>query len=355
MMQRTKTIHTKIEVLNMNGIIVNEITGLCIDGSISIDISNLIRRTLNMTFIANKKLEINEQSLLWINKRLRIFVGIERFNKDIVWFCLGIYIISNPQTLFSKSGRTISITGNDKMVLYEKPFMNECIIPAKTPIHEAIKLLAALVGENKLLIETINKNITYEIQVDPTDTIDKHLKDITNLYMNYQTYYNVDGYLVYEKTKNKLNDPIEWEFKENKNFTISRNILSDYDGIKNRVKVIGAYDSTTGLQPKYEISITGKDKMFSIENIGEHSACFKEDDYTTVEQCRLKCEYEIEKAQNLERVFTVTTVPIFVLNDVNKLIKVVDNNIEYTCVIDKIDIPLTADGDMTITCHQIFK
>lgn len=354
MLQRTKTVHTKIEVLDRRDMVVGEITGLCTEGSVSINSDTMVRRTLNMTFVASRKIEIQEQSLLWINKRLRVFVGVERFNADIIWFNMGVYIISNPQTSFSKSGRTISITGNDKMVLFEQPFMNECIISAGTPIHTAIRQLAALVGESKTMVEDTDKNIPYEFQPSPTDTVDKYLKDFTNLYMNYQIYYNTDGYLVFEKTKNKLNDPIVWEFKGKKNFTISRSIVSDYDGIKNRVKVIGAYDSKTGRQPKYEITITGVDKMFSVDNIGERRACYTEDDYTTEEQCRLKCEYEIEQVQNMEKVFTINTVPVFMLNDVNKLIRVVDNGTEYTCVVDKITIPLVADGNMNITCHQIF-
>jgi len=355
MLQQTRVTHTKIEVLNMSDNIVGEITGYCTDGSISIDVSNMVRRTISATFVADSKLEINQTSLLWINKRLKFYLGIEKYNGDIVWFNMGIFVLSNPETSVGLDGRTISIDGSDKMILFEQPFMDECIISANTPVHEAIKALAALIDETKLLIEETTYTVPYEIQVSATDDIDSTLKDIVNLYMNYHIYYNIDGYLVFEKTKNKLTDSVLWEFSGDKNLTISRSIVTDYDSIKNHIKVLGAVNDDTGIQPKYELKIEGVDNIFSIDNIRERRNCISEDDYTTIEQCKLRCEYEMEQVQNMSRVFTIDTFPIYILNDVNKVVVVEDNGQKYTCVLDSINIPFDASSSMSITCHQIFE
>lgn len=352
MLQPSKIIHTKVEILNMKDEVVGELDDYCIDVSVSVDVSTLARRTMTATFKATTRTEINELSLLWINKRIKLYFGIEKYSGEIVWFNMGIFIINNPTTEVGLEQRNISITGTDKMFLFQRPFMNIHTINADTPVHAAIKGLSQLISETKLLIEDSEYQIPMEIQVSPEDIIEDTLKEITNLYMNYQVYYNLDGYLVFEKTKNKINDPIMWEFIDGKNLTISRNIVSDYDSIKNHIKVLGAYDEKTALQPKYEIMITDDTNMFSINNIGERNQCFIEDKYTTEEQCKLKCEYEMEQVQNLSKTFTIETAPIFMLNDVNKLIKVKDNDIIYTCVIDKINLnPISA---MTIECHQIF-
>jgi len=354
MLQNTKIQHIKIEVLNMKDEVINEIKGYGIDGSIAMDADNMIRRTLNMTFVANRKLEINERSLLWINKRLKLYIGIEKINTDIVWFNMGIFILSNPETMTSLDGRTITIKGVDKMRLFEEPFLEQHLITPETPIHEAIQGLATAFGETRTIIEEVENVIPYTLQIASTDTGDKLLRDITNLYMNSQTYYNNNGFLIFEKTKNRLYDPVIWEFSEKQNMTISRKMATNYDDIKNRVKVLGAMNSRTGLQPKYEMQIEGTDKMFSIENIGQRAICISEDNYTTEEQCRLRCEYEIERVQNMTNMFNIETAPILALNDVNKVINVVDNGNLYTCVLDKITIPLNITSMMSIECHQIF-
>lgn len=353
MLQRSKIIHTKVEILNMSDIVVGELEDYCIDASVSVDVSNLARRTMTATFKATSKTEINELSLLWINKRIKLYFGIERYTGEIVWFNMGIFIINNPTTEVGLEQRNISITGTDKMFLFQQPFMDrETKIAAGIPIHSVIKKLAQLVGENKLLIEDSLYNINAEMQMSSDDIIEDTLKEVTNLYMNYQTYYNIDGYLVFEQTKTHIYDPITWDFTGDKDLTVSRNIVSEYDNIKNHIVVYGAYNEKTGVQPKYETKVTDNSNVFSINNIGERRQCFVEDKYTTTEQCKLKCEYELEQVQNLSKTFTIESAPIFILNDVNKLIRIRDNGNDYTCVIDKVTInPVST---MSIECHQVF-
>ncbi|MGL6175125.1 MAG: hypothetical protein ACRC1P_11020 [Cellulosilyticaceae bacterium] len=354
MLQPTKVIHTKIEVLDRFDTVVDEIKGYQTDGSVSIDSSNMIRRSLNMSFVAHKTLEINNKSLLWINKRLRVYIGIEKYNKEIVYFNLGIYVISNPQTSISVDGRNISIQGYDKMKLYDQPFMFDTVFEPDTPIHEVIIALGKLVGETKFMVEPSEYTVPYKIQVSPTDKVENVLKDVTNLYMNYHTYYNVDGYLVFEKMKNRLSDPVVWEFDGNKDLTMERDIGADYDNIKNKIKVLGRMDDKTGIQPKYELAITDNSNDFSIDNIGERKMCVVEDKYSNNEQCQARAEFELDNVKNLINLFTINTAPIYLINDVNRVVTLKDNNKLYKCLVDKVDIPLSHNGLMNISCHEIF-
>lgn len=354
MFNRRRVLHCKIEILNRQDMIIGGLEGIVTGGSITISNDNMVRRSLDISFVANKTIEIQPHSLLWLDKRLKAWIGVEDVKGEIQYFNQGIYIISNPETSVSVSGRTITIKAFDKMHLFAQPFKFETKFNVGTPIHEAIKAIANLLGETKLIIESSEFTMPYDMQLAIGSDMQNALKDITNLYMNYQIYYNLDGFLVFEKMKNRVYDIPVWEFKDDMDFTISRTMISDYENIKNYIKCVGKLNDDTGIQPMYEIKIQGSDKTFSIENIGERATVITEDKYTEEEQCKKRCEYEIEKTQNLINTFSITSVPIYIINDVNRIIKVYDNDQEYICLIDGVTVPLSYDGTMQIECHQIF-
>lgn len=56
--------------------------------------------------------------------------------------------------------------------------------------------------------------------------------------MNYDFYYNVDGYFVVEKLKTFLNEPIIFNFGD-VNYTISQRVNKDFGSVKNKIIVYG--------------------------------------------------------------------------------------------------------------------
>lgn len=354
MFQRVREVHIKIEVLNQLDMVIDEIEGLSVGGNISIDNSTLIRRSIDVQFISREKLDINEKSRLWINKKLRLWIGIKDFSDKIHWFNQGIYLINNPQKDINADGGKISIKGFDKMFSYNEQLGNDIKYTAETPLHDAIRGIGEKRGETKFLIESSEYKVPYDLQFSVASKLIDALKNIIELYMHHQVYYNLDGFLVFEKYKNRVNDPFIWEFKEDADFHVSKNISFDYDNIKNYIKVLGKMDEETGLQPKYEMKIEGLEKPYSIENIGEKLLVILEDKYINQEQCKVRCEAEIEKYQNLASTISITTIPIYLINDVNKIIKIVDDDEEFACIINRVNIPLSHDGMMDIQCSQLY-
>ena len=351
-LSQIRNIHTKIEVINMNGQIIDSIGGLVVGGNVNISNANMVRRTLDITFISDRKTEIGVHSCLWINKKLKCYIGIEDYYGEIHWYNYGIFMLSNPSTDISESGRYISIKGNDLMEKFNRPFMYDTKFTVDTKISDAIQGLCALVGEENVLIEDDGRTLPYDLQFNPTGNLQDGLKDIVNLYMDYHAYYNTSGFFVFEKIKNRINDLTVWEFSNDMDVTISRSIITDYDSIKNRIKVIGKLGDD-GILPMYEIKITGYDNILSIENIGERISVIEESKYVNEEQCKSRCEYEIEQSQNLVNTFTVEGIPIYLIDDCNKRINLIDNDVLYKCLIDSISMPLGV-GTMTIQCHEIF-
>jgi hypothetical protein len=358
MLQKTKELRVKIEVLDKNDMVIDYIEGLTTEGSIDIKNEGIIRRNLNMTFVATNKTEINKNSVLSINKRLRVYIGIVNYFDEVEYFNCGIFIISNPEKNISERGNTISVKGYDKGYLFQQnPFEYKTTFEINTPVGEAIKSLGILIGETKFLIEDYTYLIpNTELQYQPDAKIESGIKDLQDMYMNYQIYYNTDGYLVYETIKDRLNDPIIWSFKDSTDFHINKTQSYNYDNVKNYIKVLGRLNETTSIQPKYEVSVAGLDNEFSIDNIEKKPDVFTMDKYFTVEQCMQKANYELEKSQNLANTITIETIPIYLINDVNKIIEVYDydNDLTEKYLVDSVSIPLSVDSTMNITAHKLF-
>ena len=362
MQQRTKKLKTKIQYMDYADRVLGEINGFCTGGSIDISNSDMVRRTLKMDFVADSKLEIGQNSPFWINKRLKVFTGIEDYNKNIYWFNQGIYVPTQPETSVSLTGRTISLSASDKMVLAENPVLMTTKFLVDTPIHEAIMNLAKLYGETKFMMAVQDLTLPSDYEMSAGDDIQTAIKEITNLYMNYETFYNLNGVLVYDKMKNRYDDNVVWDFSGNTDFTISRNISADYMQVFNDFVVYGHFfeeGDDAGIQAKHRITIEGEQYAshpFSKENIGRlHSMVIEEDKYTNNEQCKARAEYEKQQAENLINNFSITTVPIYSLNDVNRVVNVSDNGKSYKCLVDSISYPLDVSSPMTIACHEIFR
>ena len=355
MKHKTKKMKIKIQSLDHNDLVIGEVKGYCTSGSLDISNSEMVRRSINLDFVADSKLEINKNSPFWINKRLRIFTGIEDYKDNIYWFNQGIFVPTQPNTNVSLTGRTLSIAAMDKMVLSDNPVLTTTKLLVGTPIANAIRGLAELYGETKMMISNYDYTLPYDYEMSAGDSIQEAMKEITNLYMNYETFYNTEGFLVFDKQKNRIYDNPVWDFWQENDFTISREITADYTKVYNDFKVYGYYDDNTGLQPSYQITITDNNHPFSVDNMKrKHSLVVNEDNYLNEAQCKARAEYEKQQAENLINNFSITTAPIYSLNDVNRVIKVTDNGNRYTCLVDSISYPLDVESPMTIGCHEIF-
>lgn len=348
----------KIQSLDMNDKILDEITGVCKSGSITITNNDIIRRQISLECICNEKTDIKPDSMFWINKRIKVFLGLERDKRDakyktekIVWFDFGIYVMSNTKNSISTNGNIISVTAKDKMHHYKNCFMTKSVIKVDTPMADAIKGLGLLMHEDKFRIVKNEYVIPYDQEFEPTETILNAIQKFQDMYMNYEIVYDTDGYLVYQPTYTLKDSPIYWTFNNDDcDIEESRSTDFDNDNVYNHIKVNGRYDDDTGLQPSYTLKVT--DGEFSIDNIGERAICIDMQDYTNETQCKLYAEYLLENTYKLGKKIVITCLPIYFMNDVNFNISVINNKTEYICCVDEIVMPLGV-GSMTITCHVI--
>lgn len=123
-LENLKKYYVKIIVLTMDELPIRAIEGRVSAGSINIDGSSSVRRTCNLTFLAEhgeKNDLTNIDNLLSINKKIKIEIGLENLIDDrydeIIWFKQGIFVINQPSISHNSQGVTISLSCKDKMCL----------------------------------------------------------------------------------------------------------------------------------------------------------------------------------------------------------------------------------------------
>lgn len=140
---RIKSHYAKIVLLSFDEKPIREIQGNITSGNLSVNGSSSVRRTINLTMLAdetNSNLE-NIDNEISINKKVKVYVGYKNPLKsyaqygDIVWFKCGMYVLSSANISCSTSGWTISISGKDKMCLLDGTVGGT--FPASVTFHES--------------------------------------------------------------------------------------------------------------------------------------------------------------------------------------------------------------------------
>lgn len=117
--EKEREIYARVISLNFNEEPMEEITGRVVSGSVTLDGNSSIRRTCSLSLIAE---EVGIHDYYWgINTKFTLEIGMSnRINSiydDIIWFPLGMYLISTFNTSQGVNNYTISIQGKDKMCL----------------------------------------------------------------------------------------------------------------------------------------------------------------------------------------------------------------------------------------------
>lgn len=131
----------KIIVLDFLENPITEIQGKVISGSINLNGSSAVRRTANLSMVAddanNDITSIN--NFLSINKKIKLEIGFTNMTSDyqqypIIWFPLGVYVIITPSITHNNAGINISLQLKDKMCLLN----GDCggTLPASITFHE---------------------------------------------------------------------------------------------------------------------------------------------------------------------------------------------------------------------------
>lgn len=320
-LQSIRRLHITVEVLDQHDKTIDVLHGVSTAGSVSIDGNSLIRRTGSLTFVLFDRLMPKQESLLWLTNKIRVYAGIDNLrdrNSTTTHFCLGTYFISEPSISLASDSRTISITLQDRMAMWEsEQFENKVIIEPDTPVHVAIQMILSVVGERQFeYIEEIHgEDVPYQVEFAQGSTVLEALTTLTGFYMDNVAYYNTEGFFVYKKSLKSYDETLRpsWTYTEDSPLLISFGEQYTYKGVKNRVVVFGGMDEKTGIIPRSQMDLIPSSK-FGADTIGIRKRVIVDQSYIKKSQCEAKAKFELWKASTFQEQASITGLPIYFLD-----------------------------------------
>ena len=367
-MQPIRNIQVTIQVVKESDkSVIETITGKATDGSIKLDSTSLIRRTGSLTLSVEPDLFPSPDSLMWFGNYLRVYVGI----KDMVNggsylnFLMGTYWIDEGDYSLDENSSTITIKISDKMTKYdETQLSNPMIIPAETPISEAIRLLMEDVGETEFgyMMSDTTMLVPYDLEYGAGDSVTTILEALRDMYMECYCGYDNQGRFEFKKTTVQKADEVaepKWRFDSTANdradLTLSFQEGYNLKAIRNHMLVYGGTSERTGMTPVGEIRLTDSKSPFNVDAIGSKKKVIVEGKYATSEQCISRARYEIWKSSNFQETANIGSVPIYIL-DANDILEVThpETGVVSRYMLDSYSLGLGAEGSMSITAHKLY-
>lgn len=118
--QRIRRVHSKIELLNWEEQSIGAIDGIVTGGTYNADGSSNARRNLTLTMSTRDRDDELVFDYLNLNTKIALYIGLENNTKEfeedkVIWFNMGIYILTEPAISHEIDMTTLSIACQDKM------------------------------------------------------------------------------------------------------------------------------------------------------------------------------------------------------------------------------------------------
>ena len=291
-MAQEKRCLLRVEVLNKDMTVINTIEGDVIGGNITIDAESDIRRTCNLTLhISSADYYPTENSQMFLNKYIRVFVGIQVNSDDETeWIPMGIYAYSTLGYSYDSENKTLSLSGVDLMS--ELTGARDGNIEAQDITLEASKgtnistvmadVLRQMTRFKEYNIDTIGSEydtkhsnytgasyteLPYDVSVESSPTVYNVLTSLSTIYPNWEIYFDVNGIFNCHMIPDGQFEPNVLTDDILQPLLISENINIDWQNIYNKISVWGALLEPDVAAEQEEVSIDDTETQFTLYNL----------------------------------------------------------------------------------------
>lgn len=281
-LQRSRKISARIQLLNYNFQVVDELSGVTVSTpSFKVDSTSDIRRTLSISLqVTDSSFDIGEGNKIWLDKYIKVYLAIYNVQTgDYTWTNMGIYMINNPSRNYTASTNVLSITCVDLMAKLTG-LRNGSLegitysIPQGTNVRTAIIGTLALAGFTNYIVEECSIDVPNDINISMGGTVYDILKALRDILPQYQIYFDVDGVFHYELIPSTANAQVMVDDTMWNTLLIDYNIDTNFDEVKNVIEVHGKthdiqyYNVATISGTTYLLTITGVSSLYNHLKIG---------------------------------------------------------------------------------------
>ena len=275
--QQIITKYIKLEILNFQYNVVDEISGNLTAMSVNIDSDSDLRRSCNLTFVVtDASFDVKAGNKIWLDKLCRPWVGYENiYTGKIQWYNQGIYLINAPSWRYNATTHELSLAGLDlasKLTGLRNGELEgiPTKIPAGSSVREAMIAAIELAGFTKYTIsecKDVDGNIIAvpnDIEIAQGGTVWNIVTQLRDILPRYETFFDVDGVFIYQPIPTGSGDPVIIDDTIWPNLLIDESINNDFESVKNYIEVYGrtldpSYFSTNTTYSGSTISLTVAD------------------------------------------------------------------------------------------------
>lgn len=275
----------KIEVLKDDGkTILDTLKGTIVGGTASIDSASSIRRTFSISLIPTlydrNDAKITEEGLIWLNKEIRVYIGIMDIRtKDYTYYQQGYYVYTNTSGTYDAATNQLTITCSDymskldgtkngqigalttKIPAYEENeetgevirynIIREAVIAILTQLGGIKNYMVDDMGEYKALPQNNSdwKNyriqnplwntIPYDLEFSSGCTVLSILEKLRDLYPNYEMFFDEYNVFICRMIPSCYEDDIIFSNEFIQRIYISENTSIDMAAVRNICEVWG--------------------------------------------------------------------------------------------------------------------
>lgn len=291
----------RIEVENLQYEILDRIEGLCSEGSVNLDATSDSRRSCSLTLVVDSrytgivegKYLPQKDSLIWLDKYIKIYVGLDDFNDECQWFDMGLFMIDTPTYTYSSITHSLTFSGMDIMMNYNDQRRGQLTnyttsIPAYTTktieVEEGGSVVTKEVEVRTLLrdvfisiikdftdiknyyIAPMGEDIKYlpeDIKFEAGGTVYAMWAKLMEYLPGWEMFFDADGTFIVQPIPNSKTDTL---YYLNPNDVNSETHNIDFSNVKNLVVVRGRTHDNDYFVEQANVSYDNETLKFKIDN-----------------------------------------------------------------------------------------
>lgn len=241
----TRHIYCRLELLDYDLNVIDNLEGLAIDGSLTIDADSDIRRTFSCTIHLKQKEKISQYSIdEWINKLIKVYIGMRPAGGNTHWYSQGVFAFSQNGFTYSESEHNVSVSAVDLVAMLDGTLSGtltgyKTVIEIGTDIGSAIADTFKLSGYTDCIIDYWKRTVPYDLEFSTDTTIWEILTQLRDLYYPFEMFFR-DTTFVCQEIPSGFDDPLVLDNDVFQDLVISEDCSIDYSEVKNCVELFGA-------------------------------------------------------------------------------------------------------------------
>lgn len=340
-------------------------------GSLNINYQQGQRRSLSFSLdnTTGKFTPDGLQGTLWLDSKLKLELGMEFSNGDIVWNSAGVFVVGQPNATRQQATKTVEVQCYDKFALLDGTLGG--VLDSTYQVDEG-KLVYQVIQETLLQdngngYPIDNKEIVfdsslsdaktqYTLSKSPNESFGSILTDLADM-ISCDIYYGVEGNLVVRsgiKDISQVNKPTLWTYSDKEWEYLSNTTTYDFTKVKNKVTVVGANSNNENVYVQTATN-TNPQSPTRVSVIGIKQFYLEDSNIYSDELAQQRAEWELNRLSILQQTIQVSSSFMIHL-DVNNCIAINDGFFDYTdnrFIIQSLGVSLSNDSMISIECTNI--